>query len=336
LHDLVHDLALYVTKNEFQSVKLHNESIFENVLHLAFLKNDFIGQTSVPTRLRTIFFPVGANNKTFLYTLVSRCKFLRILQITNSTYVSLPHSIGKLKHLRCLNLEFNEELKSLPNSVCKLQNLRTLKLNGCTNLQTLPNGIGNLISLRKLHITTKQSNFPNKEIAKLTSLVHIHFHSCDYLESLFEGIQLPNLKSLVVSSCGNLKSLPFHAIPNLEHLLISSCNKLKFSLDHGSDISNLKLKLLTLVSLPQLVSFPQWLKGCVTTLQSLELYNCGNLDELPEWLSTLICLKIIKIDNCPKLLSLPDDMHQLKNLKYLNIEGCAELSRSYHPKVGKD
>jgi hypothetical protein len=95
LHDLVHDLALYVTKNEFQSVKLHNESIFENVLHLAFLKNDFIGQTSVPTRLRTIFFPVGANNKTFLYTLVSRCKFLRILQITNSTYVSLPHSIGK-------------------------------------------------------------------------------------------------------------------------------------------------------------------------------------------------------------------------------------------------
>jgi hypothetical protein len=84
------------------------------------------------------------------------------------------------------------------------------------------------------------------------------------------------------------------------------------------------------------VSFPQWLKGCVTTLQSLELYNCGNLDELPEWLSTLICLKIIKIDNCPKLLSLPDDMHQLKNLKYLNIEGCAELSRRYHPKVGKD
>jgi hypothetical protein len=111
---------------------------------------------------------------------------------------------------------------------------------------------------------------------------------------------------------------------------------MKFSLDHDSDISNLKLKLLSLESLPQLVSFPQWLQGCVTTLQSLFLVDCDNLDELPEWLSTLICLKIIKIDNCPKLLSLPDDMHQLKNLKYLNIEGCAELSRRYHPKVGKD
>ncbi|XP_045806846.1 putative disease resistance protein RGA3 [Trifolium pratense] len=336
LHDLVHDLALYVAKDEFQLVKLHNKKIFENVLHLSFIENDLLGQTSVPTRLRTILFPIGANNKAFLYTLVSRCKFLRILQITNSTYVSLPQSIGKLKHLRCLNLEFNKELKSLPNSVCKLQNLHILKLNGCTNLQTLPNGIGNLISLRQLHITTMQSNFPDKEIAKLTSLEFISVSSCDYLESLFEGIQLPNLKMLMVISCGNLKSLPFHAIPNLESLGIDSCNKIKFSLNHEYDISNLKLKLLGLGSLPQLVSFPQWLQGCVTTLQSLELCNCCNLEELPEWLSTLICLKAIEILECPKLVSLPDNLHQLKNLEYLYIEGCDELCRRYHPKVGKD
>ncbi|KAK2400671.1 putative disease resistance protein RGA3 [Trifolium repens] len=336
LHDLVHDLALYVAKDEFQLVKLHNENIYENVLHLSFIKNDLLDQTSVPTQLRAIYFPTGANNEAFLYTLLSRCKFLRILQITNSTYVSFPHSIGKLKHLRCLNLQFNKKLKSLPNSVCKLQNLHTLKLTGCKNLQTLPSGIGNLISLRQLHITTKQSNFPDKEIAKLTSLEHLSLYSCDYLESLFEGIQLPNLKTLAVASCRNLKSLPFHAIPNLESLLIDGCNKLKLSLDHDSDISNLKLKLLALWDLPQLVSFPQWLQGCVTTLQSLAFGYCDNLDELPEWLSTLICLKRISILYCSKLVSLPDDLHQLKNLEYLKIEGCAELCRRYHPKVGKD
>ncbi|CAJ2673183.1 unnamed protein product [Trifolium pratense] len=336
LHDLVHDLALYVAKDEFQLVKLHNENIFENVFHLSFIKKDLLGQSAVPTGLRTIFFPQRANNEAFLHTLVSRCKFLRVLQITNSTYVSLPHSIGKLKHLRYLSLENNKELKSLPNSVCKLQNLHTLKLNGCTNLQTLPNGIGNLISLRQLYITTMQSNFPDKEIAKLTSLELISFYSCDYLESLFEGIQLPNLKFLHVSSCGNLKSLPFHAIPNLESLIIKNCNKMKFSLNHDSDISNLKLRLLSLGYLPQLESFPQWFQGCVTTLQSLVLHDCENLEELPEWLSTLICLKTISIDNCPKLVSLPDDLHQLKNLEYLEIEGCDELCRRYHPKVGKD
>jgi hypothetical protein len=84
------------------------------------------------------------------------------------------------------------------------------------------------------------------------------------------------------------------------------------------------------------VSFPQWLQGCVTTLQSLAFGYCDNLDELPEWLSTLICLKRISILYCSKLVSLPDDLHQLKNLEYLKIEGCAELCRRYHPKVGKD
>ncbi|CAJ2673181.1 unnamed protein product [Trifolium pratense] len=336
LHDLVHDLALYVAKDEFQLVKLHNENIFENVLHLSFIKNDLLGQTSVPTRLRTIFFPIGANNEAFLYTLLSRCKFLRVLQLNNSAYVSLPHSICKLKHLRCLNLGGNRELKSLPNSVCKLQNLHTLNLTGCTNLQTLPNGIGNLISLRQFYITTMQSKFPDKEIAKLTSLEIISVSYCDYLESLFEGIQLPNLKLLNVAYCGNLKSLPFHAIPNLESFFICNCNKMKFLLDHDSDFSNLKLKFLSLKSLPELVSFPQWLQGCVTTLQSLVLQDCENLEELPEWLSTLICLKTISIDNCPKLVSLPDDLHQLKNLEYLKIEGCDELCKRYHPKVGKD
>ncbi|KAK2454444.1 putative disease resistance protein RGA3 [Trifolium repens] len=336
LHDLVHDLALYVAKDEFQLVKLRNENIFDTVLYLSFIENDLLDQTSVPTQLRAIYFPPGANNEAFLYTLLSRCKFLRILQITNSTYVSFPRSIGKLKHLRCLNLQYNEELKSVPNSVCKLQNLHTLKLTGCTNLQTLPNGIGNLISLRQLEITTKQSKFPDKEIAKLTSLEFLLLESCDYLESLFEGIQLPNLKSLCVASCGNLKSLPFQAIPNIESLLIGGCNKMKFSLDHDSDISNLKLKLLALSYLPQLVSFPQWLQGCVTTLQSLFLVHCDNLDELPEWLSTLICLKRIRIFYCSKLVSLPDDLHQLKNLEYLDILGCPELCRRYNPKVGKD
>jgi Leucine-rich repeat (LRR) protein len=207
----VHDLAIYVAKDEFQLMELHSENISENVLHLSFMKNDILGQTSVPTRLRTLIFPIGANNEAFLYTMVSRCKFLRILQITDSTYLSLPYSIGKLKHLRCLDLENNEELKSLPNSVCKLQNLHTLKLTGCTNLQTLPDGIGNLISLRQLEITTKQSYLPSKEMAKLTSLELLSIAHCENLELLFGEIQLPNLKSLRVVSCANLKYLPFLA-----------------------------------------------------------------------------------------------------------------------------
>ena len=251
---------------------------------------------------------------------------MRDLRVVNSTYESLPSSIGKLKHLRCLFLENNKELKRLPDSVCKLQNLLILKLNVCKKLKTLPNGIGNLISLRQLFITTKQFNFPDKEIAKLTSLEGLSVDSCGNLEMLLEGIQLSNLKWLNIS-CGNLKFVPFHVFSNLECLGINNCHKLKLSLGNDDQIPKLKLKLLTLDSLPQLVSVPKWLQGCADTLHILVIADCENFDKLPEWLSTLICLDKLEIENCPKLLSLPEDAHCLSNLENLSIKGCPELCR---------
>ncbi|CAL5207707.1 unnamed protein product [Lathyrus oleraceus] len=337
LHDLVHDLALYVSRDEFQLLSSSSENISENALHLSYTKSHLLGKTDFPLGLRTILFPVGVNNEAFLNTLVSRCKYLRVLQINNSGYESLPHSIGKLKHLRYLNLEDNEELKSLPDSVCKLQNLINLNLSGCIELQELPNGIGNLISLQQLHITTRQSKFPDKEIAKLTSLEILTLVSCDKLKSLFEGIELPSLKYLDIGSCRSLRYVPLHVIPNLESLSIDGCNKLKLSMGHDDNqIAKLRLKLLYLESLPQLATFPQWLRGCAETLQSLVIVDCDNLDELPMWLSTLFCLKTLSIENCPGLLSLPDDVHHLANLEYLKMKGCPGLCRRYQPKVGQD
>jgi len=335
LHDLVHDLALYIAKDEFQLLKIPDEIILENILHLSFNTNELLGLTPIPSGLRTMIFPKGANNEAFLKTLVSKCKFLRVLQLTDSTYESLPRSIGKLKHLRYLSLLDSEELKSLPNSVCKLQNLHTLNLEGCIKLQKLPNGIGNLISLRQLGITTKQYTLPEKEIAKLTSLESLSVRDCDNLETLlFEGIQLSNLKILSIMSCGNLKSMPpIHVFSNLEILGIGNCHKLKLSLGNDNQIPKLKLKLLFLHYLPQLVCFPKWLQGCADTLLTLAILNCENLDELPDWLSTLICLKTLLVRNCPKLLWLPDCFSNLENLY---IKGCPELCRRYQRGVGRD
>jgi hypothetical protein len=121
LHDLVHDLALYVARDDFQLLNFQCENIRENVRHLLVPKNDVLGQISIiPTGLRTIFFPDGANSKPFLNTCLSRCKYLRILKINKSRYKSLPRSVGKLKHLRCLDLKNSMELERLHDSVCKL------------------------------------------------------------------------------------------------------------------------------------------------------------------------------------------------------------------------
>ncbi|GAU36422.1 hypothetical protein TSUD_19570 [Trifolium subterraneum] len=336
LHDLVHDLALYVARDDFQLLNIRCENIRENVRHLSVLENDLLGQISIPTGLRTILFPDGANNEPFLNTCLSRCKYLRLLKMNNSRYKYLPNSIGKLKHLRCLNLQQNKQLERLPDSVCKLQNLQALNLIGCEKLQKLPNGIGNLIKLQELCITTKQSNFP-EGLAKLSSLEILVFRHCDSLMFSFEGIQFPKLKLLSFSSCGNLKSLPFHIIRNIESLVIHNCNTVILSMgDNNNEIPNLKLKLLSLEILPQIVTFPQWLQGCANTLHTLYIENCENLEELPKWLSSFISLKNLGIENCSKLVSLPEDVHHLPNLERLDIIGCPELYRRYQPEVGQD
>ncbi|XP_027367373.1 putative disease resistance protein RGA3 [Abrus precatorius] len=334
LHDLVHDLALYVSKDEFQRVKSRTQNISESTQHLSFAENTVLGQASFPTGLRTIIFSRGANNEASLNSLLSRCKYLRFLEISYSDYKSLPSSIGKLKHLRCLILQNNTELSRFPDSVCKLQNLQVLRLDDCKSLEALPKGIENLINLCQLYLTFKQSSFP--EIAKWTSLETLSLDSCDNLKSLFEGIQLPRLKFFIIDSCGSLESLPFHAIPNLESLAIFSCHKLELSKEHDENIPSLKLKLLVLYDLPQLVTLPHWLRGSSNTLQSLLTVKCVNLEELPGWFSTLICLRTLTIGDCPKLISLSDNMHHLTNLEYLEIEDCPELYERCQPKGGQE
>ncbi|XP_014511283.1 disease resistance protein RGA2-like [Vigna radiata var. radiata] len=338
LHDLVRDLAVYVAKGEFQILYPHSTSISEHAQHLSFIENDMLGQDLVPIGARTIIFPMEATNDAFLNTLVSRCKYLRVLDLSYSEYESLPSCIGKLKHLRYLNLSGNKKLKGLPNSVCKLQNLQTLDLRGCIKLQKLPKGIRKLISLRRLLVTTRQPDFPDKEISKLASMETVELYSCDNLESLFQAIQPRSLKFLHLSGCGGLKSLSFHVITNLESLVIFKCSKMELSmgLSNLNSIPDSRLKLLVLQSLPQLVTLPQWLQGSVNTLHSLLLVDCNNLEELPEWLSTLNCLKLLIIEHCPKLISLPDTTHRLRNLEHLEINDCPELCKRCQPGVGLD
>ncbi|KAK8468218.1 hypothetical protein PHAVU_007G254633 [Phaseolus vulgaris] len=244
LHDLVSDLSVSIGKGEFERIHLRNSKISDSTQHLAFEEEKFYSEAHLPTCLRTMIFHTGGNNKDFLNTLVSRCKYLRILDLQYSEYESLPRCIGKLKHLRFLNLAQNEKLKELPDSVCKLQNLQTLILRGCIKLQSLPKGIKNLISLRHLAITTTLPDFPKEVIATFTSLEHLYFSNCDNLESLFEGIQLSTLKTLCLDECASLKLVSFHAINNLEVLMISNCDKLELSMGGGSQIPNSRLKIL--------------------------------------------------------------------------------------------
>ncbi|KAG5086131.1 hypothetical protein JHK82_053528 [Glycine max] len=342
---LVHDLALFVAKDECLLVNSHTQNIPDNILHLSFAEYNFLGNsfTSKSVAVRTIIFPNGAEGgsvESLLNTCVSKFKLLRVLDLKDSTCKTLPRSIGKLKHLRYFSIENNRNIERLPNSICKLQNLQLLNVWGCKKLEALPKGLGKLISLRLLWITTKQPVLPYSEITNLISLAHLYIGSSYNMESIFGRVKLPALKTLNVAYCDSLKSLTLDVtnFPELETLIVVACVNLDLDLwkeHHEERNGKLKLKLLGFRDLPQLVALPQWLQETANSLQSLRISGCDNLEILPEWLSTMTNLKVLLISDCPKLISLPDNIDHLAALEWLRIVGCPELCRKCQPHVGE-
>nr|KYP70549.1 Disease resistance protein RGA2 [Cajanus cajan] len=225
IHDLVHDLALLVAKDECLHINSHFQNIPENVRHLSFAKNDLLDNLfkTKSVAMRTILIPdgtTGVYSETLVNTCVSKFKYLRFLDLSDSTCETLPYSIAKLKHLRYFNISYNQNIKRLPNSICKLQHLQVLKFDGCTKLEALPIGLKKMISLRHLAITTRQFVLPDNEIANLSSLAILN------LEMLPEWLtSLTNLKIFGISYCLELSSLPdnFHHLTALEILEIEGC-----------------------------------------------------------------------------------------------------------------
>jgi len=337
VHDLVHDLALYVAKEEIVMVNSLTRYIPEQIRHLSVVENDSLNHVLFPksSSVRTILFPQNGtciNSETLLHTWITRYKYLRFLDLSGSSFHTLPNSIAKLEHLQTLFLN-NCKIKRVRHSLCKLHNLKILSFRGCMELETLPKRLGMLISLRKLYITTKQSILPEDEFASLRNLHTLSFEHCGNLKFLFRREQLAFLEVLIIQSCGSLQFLPLHFLPKLEVLFVSRCEMLNLNCERP--IQTLRMKFLHLDQCPKLHTMPQWIQGSVDTLRTLLIFNCHSLRMFPEWLTTMTRLKMLHIVNCPKLLCLPGEMHGLTALDDLIIEGCPELCRKCEPQNGE-
>ncbi|MED6219474.1 hypothetical protein PIB30_036162 [Stylosanthes scabra] len=335
-------LHYMLQKDECLMISSEDPNIPENVLHLSFIEFDLFLESFKPGLLgvRAIVIPFsftdehkGANNGNLFHIWVLNCKYLRYLDLSGSTFEILPRSIKKLKHLRYLALMNNRRIRKLPDSICNLQNLEELILFGCEELETLPKKLRKLINLQRMSITTKQSVLPESDIASLCFLEELNIGDCDNLESLFGGVKLPALRFLRIMDCKNLKCLPLdiHHFPQLEDLCIADCENFEWPGVHEDMNSVLKLKLL----LFSMVNVPHSLLAYANTLQTLVFIECYELEELPEGVLNMTCLKTLNILGCPKLMSLPNGIHGLKALEVLVIEDCPILYSKYQPQVGE-
>ncbi|XVF65644.1 hypothetical protein PTKIN_Ptkin09bG0265700 [Pterospermum kingtungense] len=158
MHDLMHDLACSVFGTECCIASLEAENVSEDTRHVS-IEDEVDSSWEIPSnllkanRIRTFILGQGGTlNRSTCNALVSNFLYLRLLGLSYVGIETLSHSIGKLKHLRALDLSRNYRIKELPESLCRLQNLQTLYLYDCRNLEKLPRKTRRLVSLRYLNI----------------------------------------------------------------------------------------------------------------------------------------------------------------------------------------
>ncbi|GLT50773.1 hypothetical protein SLA2020_242350 [Shorea laevis] len=164
MHDLVHDLALLVSKGETLIWDTSCNIVDQNFSTIRHLRVKYDGKhlptipKGIAQRLHSLFSEVGV-----FCSMASDLKSLRSLKLMGYDKKKLPASLGKLKHLRYLEIT-NACVRAVPKSFSKLYNLHTSKFAPFSI--SLPNGVANLISLRHFYYGHQR----NISIMQLTSL----------------------------------------------------------------------------------------------------------------------------------------------------------------------
>ncbi|XP_021752987.1 putative disease resistance protein RGA4 isoform X2 [Chenopodium quinoa] len=153
MHDLMHDVALEVGREEIGIGSSNTTKLGDKVRHVYFGRGTFSQNYSLKSKIRSFIsswawgelgYPVNAHIDSWM------C--VRVLVLRGPGIVRLPDSIGKLLHLRYLDLSFNCNLEGLSDSISRLHNLQTLDLSYCIQLTELPKKFSELIKLRHLDL----------------------------------------------------------------------------------------------------------------------------------------------------------------------------------------
>ena len=231
-------------------------------------------------------------------------KCLRVLSLSGIS--ELPVFVGKLKHLRYLDIRYTG-IKHLPNSLCSLYNLQTLILSWC--ITELPINMGKLVNLRHLDNTgTKLKEMP-PQIGKLKNLkkLPLFFVGKHGGSSIRELVELRHLSGKL--SISNLENV--HCTKDATEVMLKDkrdLSELVLKWKDGHDNEDLEksrnvleqlcphenLNSLTIKNYKG-TSFPNWLgDSSFSNMVSIVLRNCKYCFSLPP-LGQLPLLKKLKI-----------------------------------------
>jgi Leucine-rich repeat (LRR) protein len=204
--------------------------------------------------------------------------------------------------------------------------LAIIVIDGCQELTELPR----LPSIRELEVN-KFDEGVLQSIIDLTSLNYLRICQISKLTCFLEGFfqRLTALEELQIVHLGDLTTLSneigLQNLQCLQRLEISGCPFLKELPQMLYKLSS--LKELRVSNCPSLVSFP--VLGLPSTLTSLEIKDCEELQFLPEWKmhnneKASLLLEHLVIEGCPSLTYLQGGQFPV-TLKQLEIDNCMNL-----------
>uniref|UniRef100_A0A2N9FF07 BED-type domain-containing protein n=1 Tax=Fagus sylvatica TaxID=28930 RepID=A0A2N9FF07_FAGSY len=169
MNDLMHDLALSISKSE---ILISEGNLTDDINHVRQLVVRSDGETipKIPfpkdgfMKLRTFVL-----ENTAFSDILSNFGCLRVLKLSGNNIIELSDSIGELIHLRFLHLS-HTKIKELPTSITQLYNLQTLRIECCRYLKMLPEDLSNLIKLRHFILEYYMIKRTPKYVGRLTSL----------------------------------------------------------------------------------------------------------------------------------------------------------------------
>ncbi|XP_062076927.1 putative disease resistance protein RGA3 [Humulus lupulus] len=309
MHDIVHDFARYLTKNEcsIQIISEVEKRVELNVRHLNLIHISL----AIPT-----FSNLKKKN---LHTLTVWCalgcmvphQHLRCLRtlILVGELMKLPTNIGDLIHLRYLSIDSGvETILNVPPTIGNLFNLQTLKF--LSRIKELPEEVGKLINLRHLRLSEGLTESRLKSIGNLTSLQTLDnrdqsfwaYNKQRMIIDVRDFQKLNSLRKIWLEILGKeehkeeAKEAQLHNKTALVHL------ELKFAFN--SDMETHEIVLETLRPHENLKYLriegylggsisPSWMMSLIN-MRSLYLYECVNYTILPP-LGRLPCLESLHI-----------------------------------------
>ncbi|XP_042464837.1 putative disease resistance protein RGA1 [Zingiber officinale] len=339
MHDLIHDLAEMISTEEIYRIENNRQTKPPSTTrHLRVEEEKLPLEFSGYNKLRTLMLRKNLPTD----SLFEKLRSIRVLDVSWCDLQELSEHIGKLIHLRYVDISYNFKIKILPGSLCDLYNLQTLKVICCPELQFIPQELGKLVNLR--HIVADDEFWVMiKDVRKLTNLQELQRFSVEEDDRLKLG-QLKDLTQLHGTLC----------IQNLENVVDSKeaqhaelKNKVhlkQLELD-WNDEKDAKLEEEVIEALQPHESVkilkvegynggrsPSWLMPKVLpNLEKLELVNCNGWDDVLPFIGQRLHLIELIMYSMPALKQLSHEFEgkcfpKLKVLNLWNLPALEEWS----------